>query len=183
MSIIIKNLSKRYYKSNVDALNDINTVIPDGTFGLIGENGAGKSSLLRILATVSPLETGQVLYDNYDIGKNTNDIRHMLGYLPQKFDFFEKLTIYEMLEYIAMLKGVKFYRTEIMSLVEEFNLKGKENCKISKLSGGMKQRVAIAQALLGTPRYVILDEPTVGLDPTERLRFRNILNKRKQKSN
>lgn len=183
MSITIKDLSKRYYRGNVKALNEINTVIPDGTFGLLGENGAGKSSLLKILATVSPLEKGKIIFDNYDIEKNTDEIRHILGYLPQKFDFFEKMTVYEMLEYIAMLKGIKGYKAEIMSLIKEFNLEGKENSKINKLSGGMKQRVAIAQALLGTPKYVILDEPTVGLDPTERLRFRNILNKRKQTVN
>ncbi|MBQ4524142.1 MAG: ATP-binding cassette domain-containing protein [Lachnospiraceae bacterium] len=183
MPIVIEKLSKKYNNGRVNALAEISTVIPEGTFGLLGENGAGKSSLLRILATISTLDKGKVTYDSYDIVNDTGMIRNMIGYLPQKFDFFEKLTVYEMLEYIALLKGIKNYKDEIMSLIEDFNLKEKENVKISKLSGGMKQRVAIAQALLGNPKYVILDEPTVGLDPTERLRFRNVLNKRKQNSN
>ncbi|GFI22437.1 ABC transporter ATP-binding protein NatA [Lachnospiraceae bacterium] len=183
MPILIQNLSKQYNKGKVNALSEINTIIPEGTFGLLGENGAGKSSLLKILATISAMDKGKVSYDEYDIVKNTDTIRNIIGYLPQRFDFFEKLTVYEMLEYIALLKETSNYKDEILGLIEEFNLSGKENFKISKLSGGMKQRVAIAQALLGSPKYVILDEPTVGLDPTERLRFRNILNKRKQQFN
>ena len=183
MSIVIKNLSKQYNMGKTKALDNICTKIPEGTFGLLGENGAGKSSLLKILATVSVVDKGKVYYDNFDIAKDTSSIRSMIGYLPQKFDFFEKLTVYEMLEYIALLKGISGVKTQILDLLNEFNLKEKENVMISKLSGGMKQRVAIAQALLGNPKYVILDEPTVGLDPTERLRFRNILNNRKQKTN
>jgi ABC-type multidrug transport system ATPase subunit len=185
MSIVIKNVSKRYSRAKVNALENICTEIPEGNFGLLGENGAGKSTLLKILATVSGLDKGEVYYDEYDIAKDTVSVRDMLGYLPQKFDFFEKLTVYEMLEYIALLKGVSAnsIRSEIESLLEDFNLSEKENVVISKLSGGMKQRVAIAQALLGNPKYVILDEPTVGLDPTERLRFRNVLNNRKKETN
>ncbi|MBR6402656.1 MAG: ATP-binding cassette domain-containing protein [Eubacterium sp.] len=183
MSIIVKNLSKNYNGGKVKALKDISMEIPEGTFGLLGENGAGKSSLLRIMATVSVMDKGEVTYDDQDIVKNTGSVRNMMGYLPQKFDFFEKLTVYEMLEYIALLKGMKNCREEILELIEEFNLKDKEKVPICKLSGGMKQRVAIAQSLLGDPKYVILDEPTVGLDPTERLRFRNILNRRRKKTN
>ena len=185
MPIVIKNVSKRYSRAKVNALEDICTEIPEGNFGLLGENGAGKSTLLKILATVSVLDSGKVCYDEYDIAKDTGAVRDMLGYLPQKFDFFEKLTVYEMLEYIALLKGIdaNCVRAEIMNLLEDFNLSEKENVVIGKLSGGMKQRVAIAQALLGNPKYVILDEPTVGLDPTERLRFRNVLNNLKKKAN
>ena len=124
MSIVIKNVSKRYSRAKVNALENICTEIPNGKFGLLGENGAGKSTLLKILATVSGLDKGEVYYDEYDIAKDTVSVRDMLGYLPQKFDFFEKLTVYEMLEYIALLKGVSAnsIRSEIESLLEDFNL-------------------------------------------------------------
>lgn len=181
MAITITDLSKKYYKNNKNAIDNINAVIPNGFFGLLGENGAGKSSLLKILATVAPMQQGTIRFneiEDYDIVEDIGEIRNMLGYLPQKFDFFEKLTVYEMLDYVGMLKGIEKRKETILDLLEEFNLSDKVNCKICRLSGGMKQRVAIAQALMGNPKYIILDEPTVGLDPTERLRFRNIISKR-----
>lgn len=185
MAIIIKNLSKKYYKSNLPVLDQINAVIPEGIFGLIGENGAGKSSLLKILATVAPFQKGEVVIGGLDLAKDTDEIRRNLGYLPQKFDFFERLSVYEMLDYVAMLKGIdeKERENDILHMIDEFNLNEKIHTRISKLSGGMKQRLAIAQALLGSPGYIIMDEPTVGLDPGERLRFRNIISKRRNKSN
>ena len=168
MSIVIKNLSKQYNMGKTKALDNICTKIPEGTFGLLGENGAGKSSLLKILATVSVVDKGKVYYDNFDIAKDTSSIRSMIGYLPQKFDFFEKLTVYEMLEYIALLKGISGVKTQILDLLNEFNLKEKENVMISKLSGGMKQRVAIAGVMAMRPKCIVLDEPTAMLDPNGR---------------
>lgn len=183
MAITINQLSKKYINGNVQALKEINATIPDGIFGLLGENGSGKSTLLRMLATVAPVQSGNIHIEEYDIVKDTSKIRSILGYLPQKFDFFEKLTVYEMLEYVAILKKIDNREKAIMEIIDEINLKDKTHSKISKLSGGMKQRVAIAQALIGNPKYIILDEPTEGLDPNERLRFREVISKRRNISN
>lgn len=182
MKIEIKNLSKKYLKSKKKSLDNVDMLIPEGIFGLLGENGAGKTTLLKTLATVIPVQDGGINVDGYDITKNIEKIRKHIGYLPQNFDFFEDLNVYEMLDYIALLKNVKAEKREheIKLLLEQFNLQDKIYSKIKTLSGGMKQRLAIAQTLLGDSQLVILDEPTVGLDPNERLRFRNIIN---QKSN
>lgn len=178
MNIEIKNVSQRYLKSKYKSLDNVNMSITNGVFGLLGENGAGKTSLLKMLATVTPVQDGTISIDGYDISKDVEKVRKHIGYLPQKFDFFESLTVYEMLDYIALLKDIKAtdHKHEISLLIQQFNLQNKTNSKIKSLSGGMKQRLAIAQALLGDPKLVILDEPTVGLDPNERLRFRNIVN-------
>lgn len=183
MPIQIEHLSKQYNKGKEKAIDDICASIPKGIFGLLGENGAGKSTLLKILATVLPIQEGQVKFDDISLKSDFVKIRNRLGYLPQNFEFFENLTVYEMLDYLALLKGIKERKEVILQLLEEFNLEEKKNVKINKLSGGMKQRLAIAQALMGNPQYIILDEPTVGLDPSERLRFRNIISKKSDECN
>ncbi|WP_066495554.1 ATP-binding cassette domain-containing protein [Abyssisolibacter fermentans] len=184
MNIDIRNLSKKYIKSKSKSLVSINTIIPKGIFGLLGENGAGKTTLLKTIATVMPVQEGQIMIDGYDIMENIEDLRKKIGYLPQNFPFFEKLTVYEMLDYIALLKNVKdeTRHKEIKDLIEQFNLKDKTYSKINELSGGMKQRLAIAQSFIGNSELIILDEPTVGLDPNERLRFRNIINEKSESS-
>lgn len=184
MKINIKSVSKKYRTNKTKSLDNISMTITKGIFGLLGENGAGKTTLLKTLATIVPVQEGVIMIDNYDISDNTEEVRKLIGYLPQKFNFFENLTVKEMLDYIASLKGVEADdRTfEIESIVNKFNLMDKINNKIKSLSGGMKQRVAIAQSLLGKSELVILDEPTVGLDPNERLNFRNIINEKSQNS-
>ncbi len=180
MNVEIKNLSQKYLKSKNKSLDNVNMSITQGIFGLLGENGAGKTTLLKTLATIMPVQEGSISIDGQDISRNVEKVRKNIGYLPQKFDFFESLTVYEMLDYIALLKNVKPEEREheITLLIQEFNLQDKTNSKIKNLSGGMKQRLAIAQSLLGDSKLVILDEPTVGLDPNERLRFRNIINEK-----
>ena len=178
MNVEIKNLSIKYLKSKNKSLDNINMSIEKGIFGLLGENGAGKTTLLKTLATVLPVQEGIINIGGYDISKDVEIVREHIGYLPQKFDFFDSLTVYEMLDYIALLKNVKKEdrEHEITLLIQKFNLQDKTNSKIKNLSGGMRQRLAISQTLIGESKLVILDEPTVGLDPNERLRFRNIIN-------
>ncbi len=176
--IIIDKLSKKYRNSKFKSLDNVDMKIPSGVFGLIGANGAGKTSLFKTLATLMPIESGSIMIDGIDISERTQEYRKSLGYLPQKFDFFNNLTIYEMLDYIGLLKDIKDGERdlEIKKLISNFNLEDKTNSKLKELSGGQRQRIGIAQALIGNPKVVIFDEPTVGLDPSERLRFRNIIN-------
>lgn len=180
MNIKITNLSKKYLKSKTKCLNDINVSINEGVYGLLGENGAGKTSLLKTIATILPIQTGNIQVDGKNYNDSIQEIRNIIGYLPQKFEFFNNLTVYETLDYILSLKKMKDNpqnrRKEIYEIIEKINLQEKINSKINNLSGGMKQRLAIAQALIGDSKLIILDEPTVGLDPGERLRFRNLIN-------
>ena len=180
MNINITNLSKKYIKSKTKCLNDINVSINEGVYGLLGENGAGKTSLLKTIATILPIQTGNIQVDGKNYNDSIQEIRNIIGYLPQKFEFFNNLTVYETLDYILSLKKMKDNpqnrRKEIYEIIEKINLQEKINSKINNLSGGMKQRLAIAQALIGDSKLIILDEPTVGLDPGERLRFRNLIN-------
>ena len=180
MNIKITNLSKKYLKSKTKCLNDINVSINEGVYGLLGENGAGKTSLLKTIATILPIQTGNIQVDGKNYNDSIQEIRNIIGYLPQKFEFFNNLTVYETLDYILSLKKIKDNpqkrRKEIYEIIEKINLQEKINSKINNLSGGMKQRLAIAQALIGDSKLIILDEPTVGLDPGERLRFRNLIN-------
>lgn len=179
MEIKIHNLTKKYAKSRRKSLDDVGLSISKGIFGLIGENGAGKTTLLKSIATLLPINEGKISVLNYNLPGQEEEVRKILGYLPQDFDMFRNLTVFEMLDYIALLKNITG-QTErekmIIELLQKFNLEEKRNCKIKALSGGMKQRVGIIQAILGNPEIIILDEPTVGLDPNERLRFRNIIN-------
>src|SRR5690554_6061524 len=147
-------------------------------FGLLGPNGAGKSTLMRILVTLMKPSKGRVLVNDLDLAKNRREIRSMLGYLPQDFSFFSKLKTYEFLDYAARLAGMKnsaARKTAVDQMLEEVGLYEARDRNANKLSGGMKRRLGIAQALINNPKIIIVDEPTTGLDPEERIRFRNLL--------
>ncbi len=178
MKISVENLNKIYTNGNW-ALKDINLEIPNGMFGLLGPNGAGKSTLMRILVTLMKPTNGKVtINDQYDLMKNRREIRSMLGYLPQDFRFFAKLKTWEFLDYTARLAGMKnkARREEAVDrMLEEVGLFEARDRNANRLSGGMKRRLGIAQALINDPRIIIVDEPTTGLDPEERIRFRNLL--------
>jgi ABC-2 type transport system ATP-binding protein len=183
MKIQIEGLSK-VYPNGKKALSDINLEIENGMFGLLGPNGAGKSSLMRILVTLMTPSTGKVTIDGYDLMKDRGEIRKMLGYLPQDFRFFSNLKTWEFLDYAAGLSGIKSKKERLSKVDEWLDKVGLFNArerKANKLSGGMKRRLGIAQALIGDPRIIIVDEPTTGLDPQERIRFRNILSELSQK--
>jgi len=176
MEISIQGVSKKY-RGNKFGLKDFNLELKNGIMGLIGPNGAGKSTLMRILATISRPTEGKITLDGIDIVKYPDTVRKILGYLPQDFGVYPNLTAMEFLEYIAAIKGFtgKSNKLRIEALLEELNLTAVRNRAIGTYSGGMKQRIGIAQVLLGDPKLLILDEPTVGLDPEERVRFRNLL--------
>jgi ABC-type multidrug transport system ATPase subunit len=175
--IKIEGLSKVYKNGNY-AIKNLNLEIPNGMFGLLGPNGAGKSTLMRILVTLMKPTKGKVSVNELDIAKNRREIRAMLGYLPQDFSFFSKLKTYEFLDYAARLAGMKnasARRTAVDQMLEEVGLFEARDRNANKLSGGMKRRLGIAQALINDPKIIIVDEPTTGLDPEERIRFRNLL--------
>jgi len=177
MKISIENLNKVYPNGN-HALTDINLEINNGMFGLLGPNGAGKSSLMRILVTLMQPSSGKVTMDGYDLTKDRQQIRSLLGYLPQDFRFFSHLKTYEFLDYAARLSGMKdgkIRKQAVDKMLEEVGLFEARDRKANNLSGGMKRRLGIAQALINEPKIIIVDEPTTGLDPEERIRFRNLL--------
>lgn len=176
MSLVIKNLTKQYNKQKT-GLSDYSITIEKGILGLLGPNGAGKSTLMKIIATISKPTQGTVFLDGEDIVNNPDYIRRILGYLPQDFGVYPNLNAYEFLEYIAALKGVggAGLRQRIDMLLEGVNLTADAKRPIGTYSGGMKQRIGIAQALLNDPKILIFDEPTVGLDPEERVRFRQLI--------
>jgi ABC-2 type transport system ATP-binding protein len=176
MVLHIHNVSKKYGRDKF-GLRDFSLTVENGILGLLGPNGAGKSTLLKIIATISRPGSGTVTLDGIDIVKEPNSIRKILGYLPQDFGVYPNLNAYEFLEYIAAMKGVggSNLRTRIGQLLEGVNLVEAANKPIGTYSGGMKQRIGIAQVLLNDPKILIFDEPTVGLDPEERVRFRNLI--------
>ncbi|GAO31034.1 ABC transporter ATP-binding protein [Geofilum rubicundum] len=177
MELTINHLYK-IYDNGHQALRDINLTIGEGMFGLLGPNGAGKSTLMRILVTLQAASSGEVMVDGYSLSKHRKEIRQMIGYLPQDFRFFPKLKSWEFLDYAASLAGLKNKkerRAEVDRLLHQVGLIHVRDRFANKLSGGMKRRLGIAQALIGNPRLIIVDEPTTGLDPEERIRFRNIL--------
>jgi ABC-2 type transport system ATP-binding protein len=178
VQIKIENLNKVYSNGNY-AIKNLNLEIPNGMFGLLGPNGAGKSTLMRILVTLMKPSNGKVTVNGeLDLAKNRREIRSMLGYLPQDFSFFSKLTTYEFLDYAARLAGMKnssTRKTAVDQMLEEVGLYEARDRNANKLSGGMKRRLGIAQALINNPKIIIVDEPTTGLDPEERIRFRNLL--------
>jgi len=177
MELQIKNLNKTY-SNGVQALKDVTLTIPQGMFGLLGPNGAGKSSLMRTLATLQQADSGSVTLGDIDILKDKTKVREILGYLPQEFGVYPKISSYNMLNHIASLKGVsnKSERKALVeSLLNKTNLWHVRNKSLGTYSGGMKQRFGIAQALIGDPSLIIVDEPTAGLDPAERIRFHNLL--------
>ncbi|WP_420577406.1 ABC transporter ATP-binding protein [Ekhidna sp.] len=177
MKLKISNLSKTY-KNGVKALDDVSLEISSGMFGLLGPNGAGKSSLMRTIATLQTPDTGTIHLDDMDVHQNQMEFRKRLGYLPQEFGVYGKMSAEALLEYFATLKGVatKAERDAIVkSALEVTNLYDVRKKHVAKYSGGMKQRFGIAQLLLNDPKLIIVDEPTAGLDPTERQRFLNVL--------
>lgn len=176
MQLLLHNLTKRYPGGKL-GLSDFSAAIGPGILGLLGPNGAGKSTLMRILATITRPTSGSASADGADIAREPDAVRRVLGYLPQDFGVYGNLSAVEFLQYIAALKGLggKGTRDRIEALLDEMNLAQVRTRPISTYSGGMRQRIGIAQALLSDPRLLILDEPTVGLDPQERVRFRNLL--------
>ncbi|RBW54124.1 ABC transporter ATP-binding protein [Tenacibaculum sp. E3R01] len=176
MKLEIQNISKKYNKEKY-GLKDFSMTIEKGILGLLGPNGAGKSTLLKMIATVSKPSNGTILLNKNNITKDANYIRKQLGFLPQDFGVYPNLNAYEFLEYMAAMKGVggKNLQPRITQLLEGLNLIDAAKKPIGSYSGGMKQRVGIAQALINSPKILIFDEPTVGLDPEERVRFRNLI--------
>lgn len=173
----IKNLTKNY-SNGVKALDNISLTISKGMFGLLGPNGAGKSSLMRTIATLQDPDEGQVLFKGTNIHQYPDFLRKQLGYLPQDFGVYPKISAFQLLEHLAVLKGIinRQERTEqLNALLQQTNLYKVKDKAVSTFSGGMRQRFGIAQALLGNPQLIIVDEPTAGLDPEERNRFHDLL--------
>ncbi len=177
MILQITNLNKTY-PNGVKALNHINLNIGKGIFGLLGPNGAGKSSLMRTIATLQEANSGSINFNGIDVLKQKEQIRNILGYLPQEFGVYPRVSAEDLLNYLSILKGIvdrKKRRETVDHLLEIANLSQHRKKNLGGFSGGMKQRFGIAQALIGNPKIIIVDEPTAGLDPSERDRFQNLL--------
>ncbi|TGE29995.1 ABC transporter ATP-binding protein [Hymenobacter metallicola] len=177
MGLIIRNVSKRY-ANGVQALDNVSLNIPAGMYGLLGPNGAGKSTLMRTLATLQEPDTGQIFLGDIDVVHQKDAVRQTLGYLPQEFGVYPKASAEELLDYFAVLKGITdraVRRATTEALLKQTNLWDKRKQKLGGYSGGMRQRFGVAVALLGNPGLLIVDEPTAGLDPAERVRFLNLL--------
>lgn len=173
--IVIKGLSKSY-DGKKDALNSLDLVIPNGMFGILGRNGSGKSTLMNIIATILQPSKGTVTINGIEI-KNSQKIRQMIGYLPQDFDFYPNMKVSEVLYYLGFLSKINQTNFDkyVDLILRKVNLIDYKNKKVKSLSGGMKKRLGIAQAILHDPKVIIVDEPTAGLDPEERVRLRNLL--------
>ena len=177
MNLTIQNLSKTY-PNGVKALNDVSLDIPTGMFGLLGPNGAGKSSLMRTIATLQEADSGTITFGDLDVLKEKDEVRKILGYLPQEFGVYPKVSAEVLLDHLAVLKGItngKERKKLVKTLLHRTNLYQHRNKNLGGYSGGMKQRFGIAQALISSPKLIIVDEPTAGLDPAERNRFLNLL--------
>jgi ABC-2 type transport system ATP-binding protein len=177
MELTIQGLSKRY-PGGVQALADVDLRIGPGMFGLLGPNGAGKSTLMRILATLQDADAGTVTLDGLDVLRQKEEVRRLLGYLPQEFGLYPRVPAFELLDHLAALKGIAPARRRwevVHALLRRTNLYEVRHRRLGSFSGGMKQRFGIAQALLGEPKLIIVDEPTAGLDPEERMRFHSLL--------
>ncbi|MEP6746652.1 MAG: ABC transporter ATP-binding protein [Bacteroidota bacterium] len=177
MKLTIHSLSKTY-SNGVQALKNVNLQLQNGMFGLLGPNGAGKSSLMRTIATLQEADSGSIFLDDTDVLKNKTQVRQVLGYLPQEFGVYPKISAERMLDHIAQLKGILNHAERkdlVHSLLENVNLIKDSKKNLGTYSGGMKQRFGIAQALIGNPKLIIVDESTAGLDPMERNRFYNLL--------
>lgn len=173
----IQHITKSY-GPGAPALADVSLTITNGLFGLLGPNGAGKSTLMRTLATLQPPDSGQIFFDGHDVLDQPQHLRSYLGYLPQDFGVYPKVSALDLLDYLAVLKGVlnkQARREQVLALLQQTNLYAVRKQAVSTFSGGMRQRFGIAQALLGNPQLLIVDEPTAGLDPQERNRFHDLL--------
>ena len=176
MELKIENLSKTY-SNGVRALKNVSLDISTGIFGLLGPNGAGKTTLMRIVATLQEPDTGRIKLDGIDVLRQKEEVKRRLGYLPQEFGFYPKDSAFQLLDHFALLKGIRdrrLRRKRVEELLRTANLWDERKRRVGTFSGGMKQRLGIAQALLGNPRLIIVDEPTAGLDPAERKRFHNL---------
>lgn len=171
--LTIEKVSKRFRAGNY-GVRDLSLEVKSGVIGLLGPNGAGKTTLMQMIATITRPTSGRILFHGEDVVKRPNTLRRKLGYLPQDFGVYDNLTATEFLTYFAALKGVRS-KQRVMEMLESVNLHGVANRTVGGFSGGMKQRLGIAQALINNPELVIVDEPTAGLDPEERVRFRNVL--------
>ncbi|MDX5443390.1 MAG: ABC transporter ATP-binding protein [Hymenobacteraceae bacterium] len=177
MELTIRNVSKAY-PNGVKALNNVSLTIPPGMFGLLGPNGAGKSTFMRILATLQEPDQGQILFGDVDVVRQKDELRKTLGYLPQEFGVYRNARAEDLLAHFAVLKGITnraAKREVVEALLRKTNLWEVRRQKLGGFSGGMKQRFGVAVALLGNPKLMIVDEPTAGLDPAERVRFLNLL--------
>lgn len=177
-TLSINNLNL-IYKNGYQAVKDISLEISNGMFGLLGPNGAGKSSLMKTIVGLQKPTSGTIIFNGTDVSKNPDDIKQNLGFLPQDFGVYPKVSAYDLLEHIAVLKGISSRaerKEQILNLLEKVNLSDFRKKEVHTFSGGMKQRFGVAQALLGNPKIIIVDEPTAGLDPEERNRFNSLLN-------
>lgn len=184
MKVQIRGLSKTY-ANGVKALDGISLTIPQGMYGLLGPNGSGKSTLMRILATLLDADAGEVTLGEIDVLKQRHEVRQRLGYLPQEFGVYPRISVWDMLDHLALLKGVnnRAERKELIgSLLQRVNLFDVRRKALAGFSGGMKQRFGVAQALIGNPELLIVDEPTAGLDPGERNRFYNMMSEISEKT-
>ena len=177
MKLNIDNISKTY-PNGVQALKNVSIEIGNGIFGLLGPNGAGKSTLMRTIAALQDADSGTIMLGDVDVAKDKQGLREMLGYLPQEFGVYPKVSAIDLLDHMAVMKGItdaKRRKDQVDSLLYQVNLWESKDQKLGTFSGGMKQRFGIAQALLGDPKIIIVDEPTAGLDPMQRNRFHNLL--------
>ena len=177
MKLSIQNISKTY-DNGVEALKDVNLEIGNGMFGLLGPNGAGKSTLMRTISALQDADSGNITVGDIDVSKDKQALREILGYLPQEFGVYPKISAHDLLDHLAVMKGItdtKQRKEVVESLLHQTNLWKAKDQKLGTYSGGMKQRFGIAQALIGDPKLIIVDEPTAGLDPMERNRFHNLL--------
>src|SRR3954453_19926638 len=177
LELRVEGLSKTY-PNGVKALQDVSLTIPTGMFGLLGPNGAGKSTLMRTIATLQEADSGSIALGDIDVLRDKDKVRRLLGYLPQEFGVYPRITAEGMLNHFAVLKGIASARERrdiVGALLRRTNLYESRKQNLSTFSGGMRQRFGIAQALLGNPQLIIVDEPTAGLDPEERVRFHNLL--------
>ena len=177
MKLTVENISKTY-PNGVEALKDVSLEITNGIFGLLGPNGAGKSTLMRTIAALQEADDGSIMLGDVDVAKDKQALREMLGYLPQEFGVYPKVSAIDLLDHMAIMKGIadaKIRKEQVESLLYQVNLWESKEQKLGTFSGGMKQRFGIAQALLGDPKLIIVDEPTAGLDPMQRNRFHNLL--------
>ena len=177
MKLTVENISKTY-PNGVEALKNVSLEITNGIFGLLGPNGAGKSTLMRTIAALQEADDGLIMLGDIDVAKDKQALREMLGYLPQEFGVYPKVSAIDLLDHMAVMKGLADARRrkeQVESLLYQVNLWESKEQKLGTFSGGMKQRFGIAQALLGDPKLIIVDEPTAGLDPMQRNRFHNLL--------